>query len=190
MTIFEIISVLLGLLGLLGGVVGFIRAVAADRRSAEAEAVAADAQSDAAAALKQSAAATERIAAAVEIIASRGAPAPAGAQGSLMADRISAELNALIGSSQVEWSVEHRLPLHSYRLRNVGTARAYDVTILGGSPAMGTPLASIDAGTAVTFHVDPDQHSRAVEVSWREGDPATRSRLTLPLPSDALPPSD
>lgn len=182
MSIFEIISVLLGLLGLLGGAVGFIRAVAADRRSAEAEAVAADAQSDAAAALRLSAAATERIAAAVEIIASRQPRAAGEAQGSLIADRVSAELSALIGSPVVEWSVEHRLPVHSYRLRNVGTARAHEVTLLGGSPAEETPLASIEAGTAVTFDVDPERHSRAVEVSWREGDSAARSRLTLPLP--------
>ena len=121
--------------------------------------------------------------AAVEIIASRGAPAPAAAQGSLIADRVSVELNALIGSPKVEWTVEHRLPVHSYRLRNVGTTRAYEVTILGGSPEVDTPLASVEAGTAVTFDVDPDRHSRAVEVSWREGDSATRTRVTVPLPS-------
>jgi hypothetical protein len=184
MTVFEIISVLLALLGLLGGLVGFVRAVAADRRSAVAEAVAADAQSDAAAALTQSAAATERIAAALEILASRRAGTTASsAPGSLIADRLSAGLNALIGTAQVEWSVERRLPDHSYRLRNVGTARAGEVTILGGSPPANTPMASIEPGAAVTFGVDPERHSRAVEVSWLEGDSATRSRLTLPLPS-------
>jgi hypothetical protein len=188
MTVYEIISVLLALLGLLGGVVGFIRAVAADRRSAAAAAESADARSDAAAALKQSAAATERIAAAVELLASR----QASTQGSVMAERaspeliqaelIQAELSALIGPREVQWTVEHRLPASSYRLRNIGSIAAHHVSLLGGTPDPDADLAVLPPGTAIAFGVDPGQHSRAVEVTWRDDGSATPTRLALPLP--------
>lgn len=183
MTAYEITSVLLALLGLLGGVAGFIRAVAADRRSAAAAAESADARSDAAAALKQSAAATERIAAAVEILASR----QASTQGSLMAESIpaeaiSAELAALIEPREVQWTLEHRLPAHSYRLRNTGTIDARDVSLLGGTPSPDADLALLPPGTAIAFSVDPEQHSRAVEVAWRADDSDTPTRQALPLP--------
>jgi hypothetical protein len=183
MTVYETTSVLLALLGLLGGVVGFIRAVAADRRSAAAAADAADARGDAAAALKQSAAATERIAAAVEILAGQGP-----SQGALMADRNPARLAALIGLGEVDWTLERRVPAHSYRLRNQGTIAARDVGILGGSTPESTSLALVEPGTAITFNVDPDRHSRAIEVSWREDEEATPTRRTLPLPSAAPEP--
>jgi hypothetical protein len=99
-----------------------------------------------------------------------------------MADRIPARLSALLGSRAVEWALEHRMPEHSYRLRNLGTLAARDVSILGGSPPASTSLARIEPGTAITVDVDPDRHSHAIEVTWRENDSPTPTRLTLPLP--------
>jgi hypothetical protein len=168
-----------------------------------AAAESADARSDAAAALQQSAAATERIAAAVEILASR----QASAQGSLMADRLpgeripeepaelqelqelGAQLAALIGPREVRWTVEHRLPVNSYRLRNMGTVGAREVGLLGGTPSADADLGVLPPGAAIPFSVDPEQHSRAVEVNWRDDDQATQKRLALPLPPAPLPPT-
>lgn len=181
MTAFEITSVLLALLGLLGGVVGFIRAVAADRRSAAAASAAADARADATAALKQSAAATERIAVAVELLASQSAPE------GLLADHTPARLAELMGPREVVWTLERRRPAHSYRLRNMGSIAAADVSLLGGSPDADTPLARIGPGTAITFDIDPERHSRAIEVSWRDEHADTRTRLALPLRSASEP---
>ena len=185
MTVFEVISILLALLGLLGGVVGFIRAVAADQRAAAAEAEAADARSDAAAALKQSAAATDRIAAAVEILAGRES-----ARDRLMADRLPPRLSALIGHREVVWTLERRVPPDSYRLRNVGTIPARDISILGAAPPADTSLARVDPGMAIQLGVDPDRHSRAIEVSWHDDKTPTPIRLTMPLPREPEPPSD
>lgn len=182
MTAYEITSVLLALLGLVGGVVGFIRAVAADRRSAAAAAESADARADAAAALEQSAAATERIAAAVEILAGE-----ASKRGTVLADRTPASLAALLEPGEVEWTLEHRVPANSFRLRNLGTVTARDVSILGGFPSTAASFARIGPGAAVSFSVDPGRHSRAIEVSWRDDVTPTPSRLTLPLPSPSEP---
>ena len=175
MTAFEIVSVIFGLLGLLGGAIGFFRAVAADRRSGAAEAVAADAQADAASALSKSADAAERIAAAVEIMARRRDMAA----DTLLPESPSTELKALLGRREVRWVVEARTATNSFRLRNMGTTQAREVTIDGKLES-----SSLEPGTALTF--SGGQHrADAIEVTWRDDSAATALRSTVALPDAA-----
>ncbi|MEX1078989.1 MAG: hypothetical protein WED09_07780 [Homoserinimonas sp.] len=173
MTAFEIVSVILGLLGLLGGTAGFFRAVAADRRSSIAEAAAADAQADAASALAKSADATERIAAAVELIARRRGLAAE----TLLAKPPSAELEELLGRHEVRWVVEARTVANSYRLRNAGSLAARDVTIDEHSERL-----SVEPGAAMNFSARLDSRPRSIEVTWRDDSASTVLRSTVALP--------
>lgn len=176
MTAFEMVSVTLGVLGLLGGTVGFVRAVLADRRSSAAEAVAADAQADAASALAKSADATERIAKALELIASRRG---AGAD-TLLAEQPSAVLDAvqaLLGVREVRWAVEARTVPNSYRLRNVGSLTASEVTT-NGHPEHAT----LTPGAAITFRSSADRPAGGVEVTWRDDSAATTLHAVVAIP--------
>ncbi|MHA6667660.1 hypothetical protein ACX3O0_02190 [Homoserinimonas sp. A447] len=174
MTAFEIVSVIFGALGLLGGAIGFFRAARADRRSSAAEAMAADAQADAASALAKSADATERIAAAVELIARRRGVAA----DTLLTESSLPELSALLGRREVNWVVEARTVPNSYRLRNLGSLPAREVTIGERSAA-----SLVEPGAATTFSTG--QHPGAIEVSWRDDSVTNRLRSAVELPSEA-----
>lgn len=183
----DVLALIFGGLGLLGGAVGFLRAVRASKQAAEADAAAQDARSDAAAALVRSADATERIAMAIEIISAR----PVSALRVDASGKASeAELRALVPASEVRWLLEERGELDSYRLRNVGSIPAREVTVVA-IPREHSALVRIDAnrprlepGAAVVVRTERRLGLRVkeLEISWRDETSAEEHQANLLLP--------
>ncbi|MCS5719645.1 hypothetical protein N1027_16050 [Herbiconiux sp. CPCC 205763] len=187
MTPFEFASLILSSIGLAGGAIGFVVSVFARRRANAAEAAAADAQADASAALVKSAEATERIATAVELIAAQRSGAKAG---TLLAEALDDDLDALVLESGVEWIVEERDQPNSFRLRNVGSIEARDVTLSTDPPEHAGLLVSdaehptLIPGAAFVVRTSPRSTlaAKRILVTWSDDSSAVPRQSTVRIP--------